>query len=439
MSILPQIANAMQDVLTEKADIIAKETQLIQRQRKVNGSNFIQTLVFGWMDNPEATLEELVQTASDVGLDISAQGLDQRFDQKASDFMKKMLELAVSKVISADSATIPILNRFNGVYIQDGSVVSLPDELSHIYPGCGNGAKSTSSTVRFQVRWNLTNGQITQLYIHPGKEHERSIRMESLPVGSLRIADLGYFSLDDFQKMNEDGAYWLSRVKSQCDVYDTEGRKWDLLEFLEKHCQHQLDAFVYLGAKRVPCRLLACVVPGEVIQARRRKLKEYARKKGVTPSKKLLRLLQWTVMCTNVPWCLLTLVEALVLMKARWQIEMLFKLWKSYGVIDEWRTENPWRILCEFYGKLIVMIIQHWIFLSCCWQYPERSLVKGFKGIRKHATYLGIALASGCIERLMEALEVTQNCLSHGTRLNRRKKKPNTYQLLLEFGFYVLT
>jgi hypothetical protein len=435
MSILSQIANAMQDVLTEKADIIAKETQVVQRQRKVSGSNFIQTLVFGWLDNPEASLEELVQTASDVGLDISAQGLDKRFDQKASDFMKKVLELAVSKVIFSDPAAIPILNRFNGVYIQDGSLVSLPDELSHIFPGCGNGAKKISSSVRFQVRWNLTNGQISELYIHPGKEHERSAEMESLPAGSLRIADLGYFSLDDFQKMNDDGVYWLSRVKSQCDVYDTAGKKWDLLDFLEKYCEDQLDVFVYLGANRVPCRLLACVVPDEVVQARLRKLKEYARTKGVTPSKKLLKLARWTIMCTNVSWCLLTLMEALVVMKARWQIEMLFKLWKSYGVIDEWRTENPWRILCEFYGKLIVMIIQHWIFLSCCWQYPERSIVKGFKGIRKHATYLGIALASRCIDRLMEALEVIQNCLSHGTRLNKRKKKPNTYQLLLESGF----
>ena len=143
----------------------------------------------------------------------------------------------------------------------------------------------------------------------------------------------------------------------------------------------------------------------------------------------------YVLTCHNVPQHLLTLAEALVLMKARWQIEMLFKLWKSYGVIDEWRTRNPWRILCEFYGKLIVMIIQHWIFLSCCWQYPERSIVKGFKWIRKHAMYLGIALARRCIDRLMEALGVIQNSLSHGTRLNKRKKKPNTCQLLLGSGF----
>ena len=83
-------------------------------------------------------------------------------------------------------------------------------------------------------------------------------------------------------------------MKSQCNIYDTEGRKWDLLEFLEKHCEDQLDVSVYLGAKRVSCRLLACVVSEEVVQARRRKLKEYA-------SKKLLELARWTVVCTSVP------------------------------------------------------------------------------------------------------------------------------------------
>ncbi len=121
-------------------------------------------------------------------------------------------------------------------------------------------------------------------------------------------------------------------------------------------------------------------------------------------------------------------------MRARWQIELIFKLWKSHGCIDEWRTENPWRILCEVYAKLIVMIIQHWILLAGCWQYPDRSLFKAVKTIQKHAMNLACAFASGTRERLLEALETIQRCLSVGCRINKRKKTPHTYQLLLALG-----
>ncbi|HZR43027.1 MAG TPA: hypothetical protein VFB12_23105 [Ktedonobacteraceae bacterium] len=41
---------------------------------------------------------------------------------------------------------------------------------------------------------------------------------------------------------------------------------------------------------------------------------------------------------------LLSLQEALVLLRQRWQMEMLYQLWKQYGRIDEWRTANPWRV-----------------------------------------------------------------------------------------------
>ena len=410
----------------------------IQRQRKFSGSGFIQTLVFGWLDNPEATLEELCQTAATLGIEISSPGLSKRFTPRASDCLQKVLETAVGTVIASDSVAIPVLQRFNGVYIQDSSIVTLPDELAVIWAGCGGSTtKNTSSSLKMQIRLDLNTGNLAGPYLQAGREHDRSSQLQEmpLPAGALRIADLGYFSLKEFKELDTQGVYWLSRVKSICDVYDEDGKRWDLLSFLKKHCKDELDMQILLGAEeRVPCRLLAVRVPDEVAKLRRCKLISEAKGKGKKLSKRSLELASWTVLGCNVPYEMLSLEEAFVLMRARWQIELIFKLWKSHGCIDEWRTENPWRILCEVYARLIVMIIQHWILLAGCWQYPDRSLFKAVKTIQKHAMNLACAFASGTRERLLEALETIQRCLSVGCRINKRKKPPHTYQLLIALG-----
>jgi hypothetical protein len=64
-------------------------------------------------------------------------------------------------------------------------------------------------------------------------------------------------------------------------------------------------------------------------------------------SEETLRLADWTILLTDVPSKRLRFEEALVLLRERWQMELLSKLWKSDGCIDEWRTSTPWRILCE--------------------------------------------------------------------------------------------
>jgi len=90
--------------------------------------------------------------------------------------------------------------------------------------------------------------------------------------------------------------------------------------------------------------------------------------------------------------------------------------------------------MCEVYAKLIAMIIQHWILLVGCWQYPDRSLFKAVKTIQKHIMSLALAFASGRFERLIEVLETIQRCLAVRCRINKRKDKPHNYQLLLQFG-----
>jgi hypothetical protein len=103
--------------------------------------------------------------------------------------------------------------------------------------------------------------------------------------------------------------------------------------------------------------------------------------------------------------------------------------WKSYGLVDAWRTGKPARILCEIYAKLLGMLLQQGCFIVGCWAYPDRSLVKAAQVVRDHA--VALAHARGCHARLAAALTTIQQVLRRTARMNRRATHPNTYQLLL--------
>jgi hypothetical protein len=45
-------------------------------------------------------------------------------------------------------------------------------------------------------------------------------------------------------------------------------------------------------------------------------------------------------------------------------------------------------VLCDGYAKLLAMVIQYWLFLINLWNYPDRSLVKAAKTIRRRAMEL---------------------------------------------------
>jgi hypothetical protein len=87
-------------------------------------------------------------------------------------------------------------------------------------------------------------------------------------------------------------------------------------------------------------------------------------------------------------------------------------------------------MLCEVYAKLLAMLVQHGVFLVSCWVYPDRSLTKAAQTVQQHARHLASTFAS--IKRLADALLTVKRCLAAGCRMNRRKKHPNTDQLLLD-------
>lgn len=121
--------------------------------------------------------------------------------------------------------------------------------------------------------------------------------------------------------------------------------------------------------------------------------------------------------------------EALVLYGARWQIELLFKLWKSHAKLDVSRSTNPWRILGEIYSKLLACLVQHWMILMGCWNHPNRSLVKAAQVIRTNANL--IAISFNRLPNMLKAFAIIIRCLDQCCKQNSKQKHPNTWKTLI--------
>lgn len=432
MPIIDQVACAMQDVLTFVAQRLARETQFVQRESKLDGAAFVQTLVFSYLADPEASLDALTQTAAALNVDITASGLTQRFTPAAATFLERVLACAVQRVLAADPLAIPILEQFTGVYIEDSTIIVLPPALRDLWHGCGSTTDQGEAAIKLMLRLNLSTGQLAGLSLHDGRVHDSRAAhaATTLPAGSLYLADLGFFRLERLQQLADQEGFFLSRLQAQTTVFAADGTRWDDLAALLTTQAASVDLPVTLGVRqRLPARLIAVRVPQEVADQRRRRLRAEARRRGQTVSAHHLTLADWTIFITNAPVSRLPLAAVLVVARARWQIELLFKLWKSHGRIDESRSGKPYRVICDVYAKLLAMLMQQWIWLISLWDYPDRSLTKAAQTVQKYALQLAGGLWSH--QRTLETLETIARCLAAGCRMNRRKKHPNTYQLLL--------
>jgi Transposase DDE domain len=430
MTTIPHLSATLQTLLGPTADAEAKKAKFVQRRSKLSGATFTQTLVFGCLEDAQATLEDLSNTALALGVEITPQGLDQRFSQSASEMLKGILDRAIEEVIASDPVAIPVLQRFTRVVLVDSSTIALPEALATIWAGCGNQTGQADAALKIHLRLDLLTGALDGPVITSGRTHDRSsaVSMAELPPGSLRLADLGYFCLNALQDMTRQGVYWLSRIQANTAVFDATGQRRTLSQWLSEQAG-PVDMAAVVGAKeRVPCRLLAQRVPDDVAEQRRRRMRDDGQRRGQPVSAERLRLAGWTIYVTNASSSLLTVAEAMVLGRVRWQIELLFKLWKSHGRIDESRSAKPWHVLCDVYARVLAMLVQHWLLLFSSWRYADRSLSKAAKVVRKHIRDLEMHFSDAVA--LPDALAMLVRCLNKGCRINKSKRDPRTYQLL---------
>ena len=433
MPMLQQVARELQTVFCKAPVEANAKLPVILRKRKFSAVTLAQTFILALLKNPRANSEQIAQMAATLGVEVTASAVEQRYGAALEGFFRSLFESIAKTVIKGDEALASTLERFTEVKLIDSSVISLPESMAGQFPGCGGGAGKNKAALKLQTEMDLRTGTFECVQVEAGKSPDQGTdRQHVAPKpGSLRIADLGYLSIAVLTMISQSGAFFLSRLQHVFNVDAGDGNgPINLIKFLHCHNESQIDQWVTIGrGTTLHCRLIAWRVPKEIAARRRRRLRKTKAKKGRQPSEQALVACDWNYLVTNLDSTQLSVPEAIVLYRGRWQIELLFKRWKSGCKIDLLDGRTDQISMTRFWIRLCGALLQQWLVAISGWSSQQ---VASFAKIAIAVRDLPIAFAlSGFeLEKLVETLTRFKSVTRVTCRRTKRRKTPGFIELL---------
>lgn len=428
---ITKVGVAFQRVFGALATEAVAACGVIRRQRQFDARSLVATFVLGLLANPQADDRDLAQTAARLGVPVTPQAIRNRICPALAQALEQLFRQAVLQAAGAQGVLAPLCQRFSAVILIDSTTISLPASQRPLFPGCGGREDGHgAAALKLQTELDLVTGAVTHIELEAGKSPDAASVRQSAPRpgGSLRISDLGYFNLQTFAAISQQQAFFLSRVQSDTKLKTRAGQTINLA-WLRRQRPGVIDVPVVMGVQRqLPGRLIAFRVPEEQAQKRRQKLRHNSlRKRQREPRAAMLEHCAWTLLVTNAPPELLTVEEVIVLYRARWQVELLFKRWKSLAEVDRLDGRNDTETMIRLWSRLIGALLQHWLTTDCVWKHgAAHSLYRVAQRVRQFANDLIPAVLQPA--RFPDVLALFHRLTRHDKQNPRRK--PGTFQLL---------
>jgi hypothetical protein len=426
--------NQIEKGFGKKADATAKEKGFVQRQSPITGSLFLHALVWTVFRYGHVKLPRLVTVAEELEPDcvVSEQAFDQRFTEAAAAFLQVMFAGLLQQTIPQAAQVVPLLSAFSAVYLMDSSTVPLPESLQLELAGCGGSGPAAAAKVYLVLDW--LRGSYEDVQVRAGRQADQVMGAPLLTdkkPGALWLFDLGFWNTAYLAALAV-SSYFLARRQSQTIVYVTDAQgqrvRLDLDRLLARAPRDRaFELAVAVGAReQVPCRLVCVPVPASVANARRRRVRADARRRGQTPSQQRLRRCDWTLLVTNARAEQLPTTSVATVYRVRWQVELAFKLAKSDAGLERTYSGKGHRVLCEFYAKLIALLLfQRLMALVPMARAQRLSYPKAWRRLADQVLVWGRRLRQGAgraeLERILPVL-------ARRARPSKKRKYPSTVQ-----------
>lgn len=411
----------------ENINKTAKECGFTIREGKIDGFMFLDMLLFTHFNHKELSLNDLaIQLNSRYGISITKQGINERFTEAAVIFFKIVLEQVIN--ISIQKNNKIDFTQYDKVRIKDSTAFQLPESMQDKYPG--SGGTGSKASIRIQFEYDLKTGKILDLSLYAFNNQDANNAketIEEIETNELVIRDLAYVAIKNLEKIENRGAFFLNRLNSTTKVYELKDKGiFTEIDFcrLHKHMKInklcRIEKEVYIGQEKFKTRIVIELLPEKQYAERIRKAENNAKKKGRKLGKNYKARAGLNIFITNTE---IDVKQVRLLYTIRWQIELMFKIWKSIGEINKVKKMKIERFESYLIAKLIWIAINWQIMWNIIlYFYNEKNIkispYKLFKTLKIRLIDFRTALHNG-IERLTDFI----NDIARISPVNHKSEK----------------
>jgi hypothetical protein len=419
----------------EKLDAIARESKFLIRKRKLTPKLFLDLSFYG-LDSEVRSLRRLSNVAfEEHSLEVSKQAIDKRYSRACVSFVKALLKEALSSQVETCLKTSE-LQQFKTVRIKDSTRFGIHESLSDLFEGYGKGGgRSSKAGLSIQYEFDIKTNRVFDIDVQSAVTRDSSdaiSKKEDIGKGDLIIRDLGYYSDQVLEQVINKEAFLISRLYHTVTVYNQNGKRINFHEVYRQMQQtgiNHLDIDVTIGKEKRPVRLVIEVLPDQIYQHRITQRNKENKSRGYTTSDEFMGRAHFNLFICNISRADCSWETISKLYRLRWQIELVFKVWKSILHVDCLPKMNKQRFLCSIYLKLLWIFI-NWKIVSDSrnhfFQEHDRllSITKCFQTLNEKGSKLRKAIYANVIaieDIILEILLVLQK----GHWIENRKNRQN--------------
>jgi hypothetical protein len=353
----------------DKLSDLARQSGFQQRESKLRPAEFVDMLMFSDQDHSQLSLQDCCNDlAQQHQKSLSKVGLHKRFNAGALAFLKSVL--ASQMALKLDNGNQNNWQPFSRVLIADSSKFTLPKNFIENYPSFGN--FGVSSIMNIQYSFDLKHGNWENLELTKATQNDQGHSkktLERIGKDELHIRDRGFITGEYLTKIVKEKAFFLNRPHPQVKLIQcSTGEALDWVKLYQKMqysgCSLETMVTVGIGKNAIDCRLIALPVPKQVWEERIRKAQEKAKSQKSQLSDECKARYKFNIFLTNTTLEMLNAEAVVQLYRLRWQIELVFKIWKSLLSIHKVKAVKKERMECQLIAKFIWILI-NWKVFRC--------------------------------------------------------------------------